>query len=211
MCPKNPIIFLSLVLTTAFTASPGAAATFTVELPGLEGPYEGGGGSRTDYFDFGATFLSIDEVRIGWTGTITPGEGHGDGVELPADEWFEWPARYYAVMNPPGPGTWTAFAQGSSFSTEEPFSAQGGATWDFLLDGAGEIDVNLEPEIVIGGVMVTPPSGQISNAYLVIEGVSEGDIPTVSQWGVVAMALLVLTTGTLVFKRRRRVSLDRVA
>ena len=211
MCPKKPIMLMSLVLTTALTASPGAAATFTVELPGLEGTYQGGGGNRTDYFDLGVSFISIDEVRIGWTGTITPGEGHGDGVERPADEWFEWGAYFYAVMNPPGLGTWIASAQGSSFSTEEPFSARGGATWGFLLDGAGEIDVNLEPEIVIGGVMVTPPSGEISNAYLVIEGVSEADIPTVSQWGLVAMALLVLTAGTLVFRKMKRQAARRVA
>ncbi len=204
MCPKTPIMLMSLVLTTALTASAGAGATYTVGSPNLEGSYQDGGGSRTAYFDFGVSFISIDEVRIGWTGTITPGEGHGDGVEMPDDEWFEWPARFYAVMNPPGPGTWTAFAQGSSFSTEEPFSAQGGATWDFLLDGAGEFDVNLEAAIVIGGVMVTPPSGQISNAYLVIEGVSEGDIPTVSEWGLVAMALLVLTAGTLVLEKMKR-------
>lgn len=202
MCPKKPIMLMSLVLTTALTASVGAGATLTVGSPGLEGAYQGSGGSRTDHFDFGVSFISIDEVRIGWTGTITPGEGHGDGVEMPADEWFEWPARFWAVMDPPGPGTWIASAQGSSFSTEEPFSAQGGATWGFLLDGAGEIDVILEPAIVIGGVMVTPPSGEISNAYLVIDGASEGDIPTVSEWGIAVLTLMTLTVGTLVYRRR---------
>ena len=202
MCPKKPIMLMSLVLTTALTASVGAGATLTVGSPGLEGAYQGSGGSRTDHFDFGVSFISIDEVRIGWTGTITPGEGHGDGVEMPADEWFEWPACFYAVMDPPGLGTWTAFAQGSSFSTEGPFSAQGGATWGFLLDGAGEIDVILEPAIVIGGVMVTPPSGEISNAYLVIDGVSEGTIPTVSAWGMLALVLCVMVVGTVLFRRR---------
>ena len=202
MCPKKPIMLMALVLTTALTASVGAGATLTVESPGLEGTYQGSGGSRTDHFDFGVSFISIDEVRIGWTGTITPGEGHGDGVERPADEWFEWPAEFYAVMNPPGPGTWIASAQGSSFSTEEPFSAQGGATWGFLLDGAGEIDVILQPAIVIGGVMVTPPSGEISNAYLVIDGVSEGTIPTVSAWGMLALVLCVMVVGTVLFRRR---------
>jgi len=195
-------MLMALVLTTALTASVGAGATLTVESPGLEGTYQGSGGSRTDHFDFGVSFISIDEVRIGWTGTITPGEGHGDGVERPADEWFEWPAEFYAVMNPPGPGTWIASAQGSSFSTEEPFSAQGGATWGFLLDGAGEIDVILQPAIVIGGVMVTPPSGEISNAYLVIDGVSEGTIPTVSAWGMLALVLCVMVVGTVLFRRR---------
>ncbi len=202
MWPKKPIMLMALVLTTALTASVGAGATLTVESPGLEGTYQGSGGSRTDHFDFGVSFISIDEVRIGWTGTITPGEGHGDGVERPADEWFEWPAEFYAVMNPPGPGTWIASAQGSSFSTEEPFSAQGGATWGFLLDGAGEIDVILQPAIVIGGVMVTPPSGEISNAYLVIDGVSEGTIPTVSAWGMLALVLCVMVVGTVLFRRR---------
>ncbi len=210
MCPKNPIILLSLVLTTAFTASPGAAETFTVELPGLVGAYQGGGFNWPYQFDLGVSFTSIDEVRIGWTGTITPGTAHGDGVEIPWDEWFEWDGQFFALLDPPGSGRWTAAVGDSSFSTEQPFSSYG-ATWDFLLDGAGEIDVNLESAILFGGVGVTPPSGELSTAYLVIEGIAEGDdIPTVSQWGMVAMVLLVLTAGTLVYTRRRRpVSLDR--
>ena len=204
MHTKIPTILLSLVLATAFTTSPGAAATFTVELPGLEGTYQDGGFGRSDSFDLGVSFISIDEVRIQWTGTITPGTAHGDGVEIPLDQWFEWDGAFFAVMDPPGPGWWSAGAPGiSSGSAEDDFSSLFGATWDFLLDGAGVIDAHLESAILIGGVGVTPPSGEVFTANLVIEGVPAGDdIPTVSQWGIVAMVLLVLTAGTLVYTRR---------
>jgi len=166
---------------------------------------------RSDSFDFGVSLISIDEVRIQWTGTVTPGTAHGDGVWMPWDQWFDWDGAFFAVMDPPGAGWWTAGAPGiSSGSAEDDFSSQFGATWDFLLDGAGVVDAHMESAILFGGVGVTPPSGQISTAYLVVEGVPAGDIPTVSQWGMVAMVLLVLTAGTLVYTRRRRsVLLDR--
>jgi hypothetical protein len=91
---------------------------------------------------------------------------------------------------------------GTPIDTEEPFSAYGGATWDFLLDGEGEISVQLSAGIVIGGVMVTPPWGELSEVYLVVEGTPPGSIPAVSEWGLVTTALLVLAVGTIMFRQR---------
>ena len=156
-----------LAATVVFATVPESLAeSYTVPLPGVMGAY---GGPKTDNFDFGVSFVTIDEVRIGWTGTITPGLGHGDGVELPGDVWFPWPARFRAWLNyPPYAGSWWTFVGDNSFSTEQTFVPTSGATWDFLLDGEGDIYVELSPAIVIGGVMVTPPSGQILDAYLVV-------------------------------------------
>jgi hypothetical protein len=183
--------------------------TFTVDLPSLEGVYASEE-IRTTSFDLGTQLLTIDEVRIGWAGAIAEGEGHGDGLEMPLDEWFEWPASFDAVMNPPGAGFWVAtVSEGTQdgitfipFEAEEPFSAVGPATWDFLLDGEGEITLQLSPAFVLGGVMVTPPWGQLSDVYLVVEGTSAGSIPTVSDWGLAMTTLLLLVGGTIVLRRR---------
>jgi hypothetical protein len=71
------------------------------------------------------------------------------------------------------------------------------------LDGEGEITLQLSTAFVLGGVMVTPPWGELSDVYLLVEGTPAGSIPTVSEWGLAAMALLVLSAGTAVLLRRR--------
>jgi len=198
------------VLIAGTGGSAAMSETFTVDLPTLEGVYANNE-IRTTPFDLGTPLLTIDEVRIGWAGAIAEGEGHGDGVEMPLDEWFEWPAAFSAVMNPPGAGFWVAAESAGTqdgitftpFETEEPFSPVGPATWDFLLDGEGEILVQLSAEFVLGGVMVTPPWGELSDVYLVVEGTPPGSIPTVSEWGLATTALLLLAGGTTVLRRRR--------
>ncbi len=184
--------------------SPAVSATFTVDLPTLEGMYASDE-SRTTSFDLGTPLLTIDEVRIGWAGSITEGQGHGDGVELPDDYWFEWPAAFVAIMDPPDVGYWRAtVGSATPFDTEEPFSAVGPAGWDFLLDGEGEISAHLSPSIVIGGVMVTSPWGELSDVYLVVEGTPSGSVPAVSEWGLLATTLLVLTVGTIMLGKHRQ-------
>jgi len=190
------------VLIAGSGGSAAMSETFTVDLPTLEGAYASNE-IRTTSFDLGTPLLTIEEVRIGWAGNIAEGDGHGDGVERPLDEWFEWPAAFVAKMDPPDVGYWTAdVGSATPFDTEEPFSAVGPATWDFLLDGEGEISVHLSPAIVIGGVMVTPPSGDLSDVYLVVEGTPVGSIPTVSDWGLAMTTLLLLAGGTIVLRRR---------
>ena len=173
-----------------------------MKLPTLEGVYESGE-NRTASFDLGTSLFTIDEVRIGWVGNIAEGIGHGDGVELPSDYWFEWSADFVAWMDPPGDEYWAAHTGSATlFETEEPFEAFGADTWDFLLDGEGEISVHLAEDIVVGGVMVTPPSGELTDVYLVVDGVPLDAVPTLSEWGIVGMALLLLTAGSIVFGRR---------
>jgi hypothetical protein len=161
---------VGMVLSVMSAASSGD--TFAVPLPELTGPYYPWG-SATASFDFGTSFQSIEEVRIHWAGTLTPGLGHGDGIEMPEDVWFSWPTEIGAVMNPPDPSLWHAYAgpYDGPFEIEQPFEPFPGSTWDFLLDGQGDVTVFLDPMIVIGGVMVTPPTGEITDAYLVVEGI----------------------------------------
>jgi hypothetical protein len=139
-------------------------------LPGIAGsiPYPGG---KTESFDTGVNFKNINEVRLYCSGTITPGLGCGDGAERPVYPYFDWPSQIEFFMDT-DPGYWSIWIDpyDGPFSEEKPFEGHFGATWDFLLDGQAEISVNLVPIIIIGGVMLEPPEGNITEASLTIEG-----------------------------------------
>jgi hypothetical protein len=151
-----------------------SAASFTLPLPGLTGSYSVST-VREAPVDFGFSFVSIDEVGIDWSGSLTPGLGQGDGVELPVEPSFPWLTQIRAFMDPPGFGMWhaTVGPLGGSFAEEQPFSwsgPSGAATFDFLLDGTATVSSQLAPLIVIGGTAVVPPSGVITGASLVVVG-----------------------------------------
>ena len=162
-----------IVAASILLASPvGYCDVIEVALPGLAGSYVAGG-DRTAEFDLGQELDSVHAVSISWQGSISPGLGHGDGVWIPEDEWFEWSAEFMASMDPDPPqnGFWYAWVGpvDGSFDEVTPFDSFGSAGWEFLLDGVGQIEVELAPAISIGGVMVTPPSGHISTATLLID------------------------------------------
>ncbi|MFH1220343.1 MAG: FlgD immunoglobulin-like domain containing protein [Candidatus Eisenbacteria bacterium] len=127
--------------------------------------------SRTAAFDIGSPISAVTNVWIRWSGTITPGLGHGDGIERPAGDWFPWPAEMIAIMDPGGPGFRYAYAMPTDGHFEETsqFIAFPNPGWDFLLDGAGEVRVNLDPAIIIGGDMVIPPVAVLEEAVLVLD------------------------------------------
>jgi len=149
----------SLVVLFGITAA-ASATIVTIELPGLIGDLKAYPNGSTDVFDFGTAFLSIDEVRIRMSGTITPFS------DLP---------EIVVYMNP-GVGSTYAFlhALESPFDVEGTFVLRNGATWDFLLDGIGEVNADLSwPVYPASGVKVTMehPSVEISEAYITVEGV----------------------------------------
>lgn len=164
---KAILILLTLLILSVSTT---LASTVTVALPGLEGPIPYPNG-KTESFDSGMNFKNINEVRLYCNGTIIPGVGCGDGVELPVYPYFDWPTQISFFMDT-DPGCWAIFIgpYNGTFSEEKSFKGYGGATWDFLLDGQADISVNLAPLIVIGGVMLVPPQGSISEASMTIEG-----------------------------------------
>lgn len=147
------IALIGLVLSLVGTSS---AETFTVELPELIGdlqPYPNGSSAS---FDFGTTFLQIDQVSIRIKGTNTP---------------FLFP-EINAYMDP-GVGSCYTFLNPleSPFDIEKQFLLRYGASWDFLLDGKGIVNADLIWPISGGQAIETPSTVEISEAYLTIEGV----------------------------------------
>lgn len=152
----KPGIILAVILILLITGNV-SATLFTVELPELVGelqPYPNG---STASFDFGTSFLQIDEVYIRMKGTVTP---------------FSYPE--ISVYMDPGVGSCFTFLHPleSPFDVEETFTLRYGATWDFLLDGKGEVTADLcWPITPLEQVLETSPTVEISEAYLTIEGV----------------------------------------
>ena len=161
-------VVLSTVLLGA--ASQVCAVTLEVPLPGLVGNYSTPG-TKTASFDFGTSFVGINDVHIRCTGTITAGLGYGDGVEGPPGP-ISWPAHINAVMDDEQGENWIAsVGYIGPFDEQEQFTAYPGETWEFLLDGQGEVSAYLSPLIIMGGTMYVPPSGSISAAYLVVDAI----------------------------------------
>lgn len=80
MKTKIWLIIALIVLLAAMSFAD--ATTVTIELPDLVGELHQYPNGSVAVFDFGTSFLQIDEVRIQLTGTFTPGLAHGDGDEL---------------------------------------------------------------------------------------------------------------------------------
>jgi len=126
-------------------------------------------------------------------GTFTPGSAHGDGVNIPVDEWLELLPEIELYMDP-GVGSCFTFLNPweSPFNIEEPFALKHGATWDFLLDGTGQVNANLGwGGFIEGWVIATLPTVQVSEAYLTIEGV----VPEPATVLLLAMGIVCVRAG----------------
>lgn len=176
LCGDHRFVFMktTCVLGLLFVLSSGAcrlrADTLHVALPDILGAYSTGM-TRIAEFEIGGPIDSVINVSIQWSGILTSGLGHGDGVERPADEWFEWPTQISARMDADEPGFWYAYSGpfSGAFADTASFSAFLNPSWQSLLNGHGEVRVSLSPLIFIGGSMVTPPSGVINSAGLIME------------------------------------------
>lgn len=173
------------------------AAIYSVPLPEFIGEIETHPNESVAAFDFGTSFVDIYQVRIQVAGTFTTGLAHGDGVEIPAEETFVLIPNIGIYMGDPDPG----FAYTAVYPTETPFVIEGaidlwlGATWDFLLDGAGEATALLGWEGGVGRVMDIEPTVTVTDAYLVIEGIAVPEPAT---------GLLVVCGGSIFLRSRRR-------
>ena len=166
----------ALFMTTALLSYAPVLRADIVEvgLPQLVGQYSVG--SRTVTVDLDAEFESIQTVRISLQGHGTPGVRLGDGVERPVNPPFDWPAQFMLSMDPsPEIGSWlvTTGILDGSFEFDAPFRAFPfpSQSWNFLLDGRGDLTIQLSPTIVLGGGDVIEfPNGQITEAHLTVEG-----------------------------------------
>jgi len=163
-----------MMAAVLFGISPLASAEiFTVELPEFIGPLVENGTTKTATFDFGTSFLQIDNVSIQLEGTCTMGSAHGDGTWFPEDEWTDVPSVIEAYMDAPeGFCGMSSRVDESPFVIDEPFDLFLDATWDFLLDGTDNVTLNFYWGFGIDAwIIVTTPTADITDAYLVVDGI----------------------------------------
>lgn len=156
-----------------------------IQLPELTGIYTMNTLSQTATFDLGQPVAEVHQVWIQWSGTITYGTGHGDGVLRPSDEWFPWPGQVYAYMDAPGTDYWHADfgpVEGS-FQDTTVIEARGDPSWDFLSDGTGEVLVGLSPFIILGGFMVDSPVVELDAVSLILDVDFATAVGNTATWG----------------------------
>jgi hypothetical protein len=178
---KKIILIISAVFVVFF-AQAAAGETFMVELSGLVGDLPGPPNSFTAAFDFGTEFISIDEVRIQASGTYTPGQNTDLLDVLPVYAFF--------MSANPGYALTSLFSSNSPFyQVEETFGLYSGADWDFLLDGTGIISSGFNYGGILEEVVLTPPTAQLSEVYLIVEGV---EVPEPATMTILLLGGLVL-------------------
>jgi hypothetical protein len=160
------------VLFVLFGITGAASATiFTIELPELVGELESYPNNPTVAFDFETPFLSIEEARIHLIGTASEGLAYGDGIFNPSDKLFNYLPFIEIFMYPDTGSCYThTYSLDGLFDIDIPFALKYGATWDFLLDGQGQITANRARDNILLGPDVEPASVEIFEAHLVVEG-----------------------------------------
>ena len=161
------------------------AEVLEIPVAEFEGSYSSGSNIRYYQLDLGTHITAVNEAWLELTATITFGTGHGDGVEIPLDEWFDWSAGFISMMPEPEQGfMWAPFSslEGQTVQLRQ-YESFAGATWDFLLDGTGEIFLEFSPMASIGGVMVESPTATVESARLIIDILHEPIAAGESSWG----------------------------
>jgi len=172
--------FIALCVTPVLHAE-----VLEIPVTEFEGSYSPGSSIRYYQLDLGTHITAVNEVWLELTATITFGTGHGDGVEIPLDEWFDWSAGFISVMPEADPGfIWAPFSSLEDQTVQlRQYVSLAGATWDFLLDGTGEIFLEFSLMTSIGGVMVDPPTATVESARLIIDILYEPIAAEESSWG----------------------------
>jgi hypothetical protein len=179
-----PIVALALVFCL-LPLSKSDSEVIEIPLPELTGSYNIDTLSRTVAFDLGQCLAEIHQVWIRWAGTSTYGTGHGDGVERPVEPWFDWPGSLSATMDTDEPGYWHAISQPAEGAFEDTalFRPISDVTWEFLLDGAGEVEFYFELGTFLGGVMVVPPSLELDSVFPILDATLATGVGNTSTWG----------------------------
>ena len=176
-----------LLLSCVLCALAAALHAEILEIPitEFEGSYDLGSNYRVFQLDLGTPLVAVNGASLELTATVTFGTGHGDGEWIPWDEWFDWAGGFDSGMPDPDPGFWMAafgYLEGQTTQTEE-YESMYDATWDFLLDGTGEVYLEFAPVAVIGGIMVVPPSATVESATLILDVIYQPISSQESTWG----------------------------
>lgn len=140
-----------------------------IPLPDFVGEYSGASGERSIVFEFSGDPSEISSAYLSLSGSINTSWVSSEG------DTTTWGGEFTAAMYEPDAGFWMAFTdwgEAGEFQAIIPFLSIGGATWDFLADGQGEIHLGFNPYALVGSIDGTgpEPTGSISSATLVIEG-----------------------------------------
>jgi hypothetical protein len=171
--------FIVVCLTSALNAE-----EIVIPLAEFEGSYSLEDNIRYLQIDLGTHITAVNAARMELAANITFGTGHGDGEWTPWDEWFDWQGGFSSLMPDPDPGFWMAdfsYIEGRSVQLEE-YTSLFDATWDFLLDGTGEIYLEFDPMASTGGIMVEPPFATVESAKLILDVLYEPVSSQESSW-----------------------------
>ena len=163
MRKKTLVLFVAVSVLIQTSA---LAITVPIPLPSIVGDILGYPNGRTQAFDLGMSFQSIQDVRLETTGVLTPGVAW----DPTNGNLFVWDVQIEVCMEPPQ-GLWSLFVgpYDGSYTDNQSFRQWSGATWDFLLDGKAEITAQLSTGYGFFQP-VTRPTASISTAYLIVEG-----------------------------------------
>jgi len=141
--------------------------TYVVPLSAGGGYYAGE--YRPVEFDVNEALAEIHEVRLLCEGTVTAGLSYNwEPFSWSFNAYFDTDPGYALAGTPMvGAACWPS---SEWFSADAEFRLRSGATWDFLLDGRGTVDVGMSPVICIPEFPPQMmPSGYLLTASLVIE------------------------------------------
>jgi hypothetical protein len=186
-CVVSPFPITALAfLLSLLPLSNVAGEIIEIYLPELTGNYTiDSASARTATFNLEQPVTEIHQVWIQLAGTITYGTGHGDGIIRPVEPWFDWPGQVYAKMDADEYGYWDTISRPDEGAFEDTvlFETHFENTWDFLLDGTGEVNVCLLAGIFLGGIMVDPPTFELDTVSLLLDVDLETSVDNTTTWG----------------------------
>ncbi len=173
MSRKVLVVVVGWLLLVAFsTGSP--AHIIEIPVPELVHAYDRYSPAEHVDFDLGGPVDVVNGLSLRLVGEVFPGVQEYEGVEYP------WCAEFIGSILDQGPGFWMAGLNSEGpFDETIPFNDLLGATWDWLLDGAGTLTFEFVPcGWFPETILITWPTGIISEAILIFDVDFVTGIPT---------------------------------